>query len=361
MIGNGKSDMIFKENLKKNLIDKGIDEYKIFTSYNMWKYGYENQFSDEGQDFVYKNVIMEIVGICNAKCPYCAVNSSFLVKDNNAKKFIEPKDFENAIDTLLDKNIIDKTSIIHLYNWGEPLMHPKINDILKILYQKRIIFTLSTNASAVPDIESDYLSGLLKIKISMSGFSQASYDRIHGFKFHKILKNIDRLINIIDDKNKIEIFFYVYQFNLKELGSAKEYFSNLGVQSTQLLANFNNYVKFQSYVAGTMNIHEATKASKELLLYYVDDFIKLSKSYKCYTMKNQLILDENLNYVTCCLLPKNHYNYRIGDIKTLSKESLIKLKETQPICKECSELGISYWLNNPLEYNDFIVNSVILR
>ena len=362
IIGNGKSDIVIKEKLKKNLINKGIDEHKIFTSYNMWKYNTVNRFQDIKPAFTaFKNVIIEIAGTCNAKCPYCAVNSSRFTGDNRVKKYINPEDFKNAIDTLLNKNIIDKTSVIHLYNWGEPLMHPNINDILDILHKKKVFFALSSNASIMPGIKKEYFAYLDKIKISMSGFTQESYSKIHGFKLDKILKNIDRLIDMVGDKNKIEIFFYAYQFNLKELEPAKEYFSRKGIQLTQRIAFFNDYARFLSYAKGTMDIDELKKVSKELLLYYVDDFIKLNKNYKCSFIENQIVIDENLNYATCCILPKNHHGYKIGNINNLSKEQLIKMKSSQPVCKECYDAGITYWINNVLEYNDFIINGIFLR
>ena len=116
-----------------------------------------------------------------------------------------------------------------------------------------------------------------------------------------------------------------------------------------------------TYLSHSMNINELIKVSKELLLYYVDDFISLNQNYKCFYMKNTIVIDENLDYATCCILPRNHRNYNIGNLKLLSKEELIRRKESQPICRECFETGITYWMNNVLEYNDFIVNGILIR
>lgn len=360
LIGSGKSNLVIKENIRKDLIQKGIDEQKIFISYNMWKYGMNEQYDSLNADFIFKNVIFEISGTCNAKCPYCAVNSSPYAKVSN-KRFIKPDIFKEALDILLDKKLIDKTSIVHLFNWGEPFMHPNMNEILNVLCEKGISYGLSTNASIAPNIKKEYICNLDKIKISMPGFSQQSYDKIHGFKFEKILGNINKLINIINDNNKIEVFFYVYQFNLKEMDSAKEYFGNKGIQITHRIAFFNDYNKFISYANCSMDISELTKVSKELLLYYVDDFIDMNKNYKCFYMNNTIVIDENLDYATCCILPQSHPNYKIGSVKSLSKKEIIKRKKSQPICEECFKAGITYWMNNVLEYNDFVINGIFLR
>lgn len=357
MIGSGKTDVKLKEEFAKTLIKKGIDECKIFSSFNMWRYG--NEYEDEKLDDAYKSVIIEISGSCNAKCPYCAVNSSSQ-KEKYIKKFLKPGDFEKAINILFERKIIDGNSVIGLYNWGEPLMHPKINEILRILHQNGLSFVLSTNASIMPKLDPLYTSNLSKIIVSMPGFSQNSYNKIHGFKIEKILKNIDKLIDMVGSE-KVEISFYVYQFNLREIETAREYFKNKKVRFMPYIAFFNDYKRFVSYSNGTISVKELTAISKDLLLYYIDDFIKLNKNYRCLWPENRLVIDEDLNYVTCCLLPKEHKNYSIGSVENLTKNELHRLKTSQHVCKECMELDITYWVTNILGYDQFIINGIFIQ
>ena len=82
----------------------------------------------------YDIVYFEIVGFCNAKCPWCITGNKSLDEVSYPSKYIEVDDFENAINYLRDNGFIcPGESRIDLYSWGEPMLHPELNNILKIL------------------------------------------------------------------------------------------------------------------------------------------------------------------------------------------------------------------------------------
>ena len=146
---------------------------------------------------MYKTVYFEISGICNAKCPWCVTGNQSLSKINNPYgfKFIKPDDFERAIDKLIELGLISSSSCISLYSWGDPLLHPDFEKILEILHIRGIDFSISTNASKSVTVKKKLMSNMQILTFSMPGFSQESYDRIHGFNFKKITQNIELLLN----------------------------------------------------------------------------------------------------------------------------------------------------------------------
>ena len=146
---------------------------------------------------MYKRLYFEISGICNANCKYCANGKNSISGRFHRKQgsFIGVNDFEQAIRYLLDNNIIGHHTLISLYQWGEPLLHPRIKDIIEILLDHDLCYSFSTNASFPVYLNARELKNLSQAIISMSGFSQQSYDRIHGFNFEKIKLNI---VNLID-------------------------------------------------------------------------------------------------------------------------------------------------------------------
>jgi hypothetical protein len=94
-------------------------------------------------------------------------------------------------------------------------------------------------------------------------------------------------------------------------------------------------------------------ASRELVLYYVDDFISSSKKrYRCPEWSN-LTIDEYCNILTCCAISKCHPDYSIGSVFSLSKNEIEQKKLKQNICKECVSIGNAYWVHN-LYRPDFI-------
>ncbi|MCS4454451.1 hypothetical protein JTT00_04835 [Clostridium botulinum] len=56
-------------------------------------------------------------------------------------------------------------------------------------------FALSTNASKVILLDNNELKNLKYITFSMCGFSQKSYDKIHGFNFEQIKRNISEILD----------------------------------------------------------------------------------------------------------------------------------------------------------------------
>jgi len=138
----------------------------------------------------YRTVIFDIVGYCNARCPYCQSG----IYKKPGKTIIEPKLFEKAIDKL-STGIIARDAIFNLFMWGEPFLHPELDEILTILNNYGYKYCFSTNASRVPAIDKNFVRNLHSIIFSMSGFSQTSYNKIHGLKFDLVLNNIKKIVD----------------------------------------------------------------------------------------------------------------------------------------------------------------------
>jgi len=292
---------------------------------------------------MYNTVYFEISGLCNAKCPWC-VNGRGILKPFPSRT-IPPGEFQKAIEYLFKESLIDTGSLIHLYNYGEPLLHESLQEILKILTDKKLRFVISTNGSFFTELEPSILNNLERVYISMPGFSQDSYDKIHGFNFRKILANIDRWIQIFHPE-KIQIQYHVYQFNLDEIEAASIYFKQKGVFFFPYLAYFNDYQLATSYLDRNLSEQTLYTASKELFLYYVDALSsEIPDRYIC-PQHSILSIDEYCNVLTCCLLSKADPDYSIGSLFSLSKADIEKKKTRQEICRECIQKGIAAWVNN---------------
>jgi len=298
---------------------------------------------------MYKTVTFEIAGICNAKCPWCVTGNRSLLESGYASSFIKLEDFEKAIDRLFELKLIGDKTVIFLYSWGEPLIHPQFNAILKILNSKNLAFSISTNASKPVKIEPGLLSQLREVSISMPGFSQKSYDRIHGFKFKKILRNIDvilenfRKAGFIGD---VRVSYHLYQFNLGEMQAAKDFCDQREIEFYPYVAYLNDFNLTSSYFNDSLPYETLKKLSKDLLLYYIEETVALApKNYVC-PQYDMLTIDERCNVLTCCVVPKDHAEYSIGSLFDLSPEEIKKLKVSQKICKECLSSGQAYLAHN---------------
>jgi len=306
---------------------------------------------------MYGNIFFEISGICNAKCPWCITKSPFVESKHpiyqvtpEKARFIPVEIFERAINRLIDIGIIGPTTCIHLYNWGEPLLHPQFEDILTVLYKKDLAIAISTNASKLVEVAPHLLAHLKQFTISMPGFNQAAYDRIHGFQFDKIWHNIDALLTTFKSADIIRIAYHVYQFNIGEIKAAKQFCLEKGVEFSPYAAFPVDYNLSLAYLNDALSYETLKKLSKDLLLYYIDEKVAAAPTdYICPQHDNYLTIDEYCNILTCCVVTKEHPDYyAIGSLFDLSYDEMRKQKVSQAICKECLQSGLAYWVHNPL-------------
>lgn len=295
---------------------------------------------------MYKNVYFEVSGICNAKCKYCVSGGQASLSGPLHRRKagqIEVKDFERAIDYMVLNSIIDEESVVHLYNWGEPFLHPKIKEIFAILTRKRIQFAVSTNASSPVLFDTTVdLSKFVSIYFSMPGFSQQSYDKIHGFNFEQIKTNIQNIISNYRERGFTGTAFmayHLYQFNLWELQSAQVFSQRLNINMIVYPAFFNGYTMFSDYLSGKMEYEPLKNATSELLTYYIGDLIKRRPAGYICPQWGQLAIDEYCNVLPCCSTDRHCDNYLIGNLFEIPVEELQKLKIIQPICRECAKSG----------------------
>ena len=295
---------------------------------------------------MYPIVYFDISGKCNARCRWCFSGKNNRQGEGNTGKFIPPEQFERAVRYMLDNRIIDTGTEIKLYNWGEPLLHPAFNEIIRILNENNLSFGISTNASIPVRIDEDVsMKGLQEILFSMPGFSQESYDRIHGFTFERIKKNIVHIVNSFRDSGfsgSAIISYHVYQFNIDELREAVIFAKEHGIFLTASFAYFANWRQFRDYLTSEMDYAVLKAATQDLFLYYMDTTSYPSASVPELDCPQNyvLTLDEECNVLTCCVVNRDNEYYAVGDLFSLSAAEISLLKRSQPVCSECKQAGV---------------------
>jgi MoaA/NifB/PqqE/SkfB family radical SAM enzyme len=277
--------------------------------------------------------------------------SKRLDKNTFPSTSIKVDHFENAINYLLDNGFIYPGKCrIDLYSWGEPMLHPRLNDILRILSKNDINFGISTNASKVVHLDRDVLAHLCELKFSVPGFSQSSYDRIHGFHFETILNNIEILVkNIVNEgsPSQFTMAYHIYQFSVDEIGLAAEFCDKNNIDFFPHCARLADYNFKKSYLDGSISRDLLEKMSKDLFLHYIDELIAtMPQNYECPEF-NILTIDEYCNALTCCILCKDHTEYSLGNLFELSLSEIRDMKLSRKVCVDCIRSGVAYWTQHP--------------
>ncbi len=113
----------------------------------------------------FKRIYVEITNICNLNCSFCP-------KNNRAKSFMPIESFEH-----IAKQISPLTNSICLHVMGEPLLHPKLNEIVKIAKQNNLNISLTTNGTLLgQNLEILKDNAFKKISISLHCFEANQFD-----------------------------------------------------------------------------------------------------------------------------------------------------------------------------------------
>lgn len=115
---------------------------------------------------------LEPTTVCQLDCPHCPRIKAI------AGQEIGHMDFDKY--QLLMEELGPYLVAMAVWQWGEPLLHPRISDIVKIAHDYNLITLLSTNAQVDLhsfDLESFMASGLDMLIISMDGVTQEVYQQ----------------------------------------------------------------------------------------------------------------------------------------------------------------------------------------
>ena len=286
----------------------------------------------------FKLITIEISGACNAHCPFCVTGRG----DIKPGKMMSLDLFKKTIHRLKDLDLVAQDCAFILYNWGEPFLNPEINEILEFCNDEKLCIHLSTNASTYKKLSKKAIQAINHIVISMPGFSQTAYDKIHGFDFEKIKENIE--LFTLDFKKystpqKIQLRQHIYQWNLDDIAKTTKFAFDLGVDFYPYYAYIANYEMFKKYKLGQLDKQTEHEINTNLFTYYLHNY-ENKPDFVC-PQFDYLIIDESANVVGCDNLSKDCNKFVLFNI--FDDNALDRMNEriNMEECKTCVETGIA--------------------
>jgi MoaA/NifB/PqqE/SkfB family radical SAM enzyme len=175
------------------------------------------------------HAVIDITNACNLQCPYCPTGR----RQNSGRS-------RRIIDIDLLRMFLDNIGkyliIADLFNWGEPLLHPQIDFIVRMFHERRIFHHISTNLNIRNKqvLEKVCDAGLDFLTVSISGITQEVYERYHkGGDANLVLDNINYIINY---KKKLKyinpiiaIKYLVFKHNVHQIDKARKLAKEFGV------------------------------------------------------------------------------------------------------------------------------------
>jgi len=111
------------------------------------------------------------INYCNLHCSLCPTGQRTLGRKSGRM----PVDmFRNIVD-----QIADRVYIVNLYNWGEPLLHPRIFDMADYAASKGLSVRMSSNLNRMTSEQARLMveSGLEELLVDFDGATQVTYER----------------------------------------------------------------------------------------------------------------------------------------------------------------------------------------
>ena len=296
---------------------------------------------------------IELTGHCNAKCPQCGRFDIF-------GKVLKDLQIQNLSLEIIKKLPLEKMVSLETIrfngNYGEPLMHPNIDEILERFKDKKI--HISTNGS-IRNIEWwKKLANLknLKVIFAIDGLANTHHLYRRSTDFNKILQNAKAFIN---NGGQAEWQYIIFKHNENQIDDAKTLAKSIGFKKIffQYSDRFLKNDKFNVY------------DEKEELLYILEPAQKQKTIHKHSESKENIFYTKNLfkikNIVKeiSCPWAKNKKIFISHTGLVLPCCHMANIQAGKPIYKKLYEKIIeSYEYINLYNYSfDEIINSKIFQ
>lgn len=241
-----------------------------------------------------RNLQIEHTNVCNARCIMC---THYFNKNHNGK-FVDDKFVERI------KPVLPYLERITLHGIGEPFLHPKILEYIRLYSSYDVKLTAVTNGSVMSqELAEEIHKSFYSITFSCDACTKETYENIRkGLSFDKFKENA-KLLRSYGEKLPMRMSTVAMRQNLNELPGIVRLASELGfdlliisdVTTQELMGNMKDSIKCFPATAAYY-ITEAAQVAKEVgieIQYpeYIFDFAT-DKSFE----EEQLILESMPTY-----------------------------------------------------------------
>ena len=281
----------------------------------------------------FKKVYIEITNICNLQCEFCP-------KTNREQKFISTSEFSYILD-----EINEFTDYIYFHVKGEPLLHPKIGELLDISYNKGFKVNITTNGTLLSNVKEKLIGkpALRQINISLHSFD--------GNNNRDTKENyLDNVFDFIESaKEDSSIIIALRLWNL-----TRDNLVNQEIErNREILNRIEKEFELSYKIEDTINPNKGLKIADRIYLNQDSEFIwpdlnneEFGSRGYCYGLRDQIGILADGTVIPCCLDGEgkiflgNIYNTKLNEILSGSRAKEIydgfsKRVVVEEMCKKC--------------------------
>lgn len=260
----------------------------------------------------FKKIYLEITNNCNLDCEFC-------IKNKRKSKFINIDEFE----FLLNK-INNYTDYLYFHILGEPLLHPRINELIDIA-SKQFKINITTNGYLMDRIK--YNKNIRQLNISLH-----SFDDKYNIDLKKYLDNcFDTVNELIKNNTYISLRLWTKNKYNKEIIDYINIKYNIEIKYDEKQYKINDYIFIN-------NFHEFIWPDLKNNTY--------DESGTCYGLIDHIGILVDGTVIPCCLDSGGDIN--LGNIYSKEIDEILKSdrvinmiknfknnKKCEELCKHC--------------------------
>lgn len=275
-------------------------------------------------------VYIEITNICNLKCSFCPI-------DNRKKEYMDVEKFEYILS-----QVKDYTDLIALHVKGEPLMHPKLEEILRVCEKYDMKVNITTNATRLDSVKDILINSKAVRQLNLSLHSIHENEYYMEEESDYLSKTIEA-VNEILDKSQIIISYRLW--NLRNINENKDNEDILlalekayNIENLVEVAKKNEFIEFRKNCFLNQDTEFSWPNENDPII---------SEVGTCQGLKTHIAILVNGDVVPCCLDQNgeiklgNIMDDKLEDIlnNDLSKNILKGFNDNKivaDLCKRCS-------------------------
>jgi MoaA/NifB/PqqE/SkfB family radical SAM enzyme len=288
--------------------------------------------------------VIDIVGYCHLACPSCPRGN---YGSQPPRGLMSVEYFTSVMQKIVKET--PQVTVVGLFNWGEPLLHPRLTEIIGVLNEMKIFSSVSTNFNVRKDLSKLVAAKLDMLKVSVSGFYQETYGSNHrGGDVELVKSNLYQLREIMDryqSEMEVEIIYHKYNDNTGEdLRRFKLLAQELDFHFAEVFAYFMPVEKVVAYLQERATEHDLNLVDRLT----VDIHQALMESSKepnrqCPLRDKQMVVNWDGSVSLCCASFDPVQTRIVDSFLDVSLGEIQSRRQQNGLCQVCLDQGIDQY------------------
>lgn len=275
------------------------------------------------------------------------------------------------LERIMDKAVRDYRVLgVGLYNWTEPMIHPRLPELIRIVQTRGVPCSISTNLNLLRDADALLAAAPHVIYVSLSGLQPQTYAKWHrGGEIARVLEHLDQLVAAkrrAGVATQITLIFHRYRDNLAEEAQVVALAERLGLGFMAQWAQWLPLEKLLAWAGGGSAGTVLTGADRQTidgLALPPGPALALARSVtgvECALRHDQIVLDCRGDLQLCCAV-FDAARYGLGSFLDLAPRDIRRLKAGHPACVECGRVGASAYYTYAVDGFDALARAHVAQ